>query len=276
MKISVITINYNNLNGLEKTLRSVFEQTYQDFEFIVIDGGSQDGSRELIESYSEKFDYWVSEPDKGIYNAMNKGVARATGEYVIHMNSGDTFYEKFTLEKVVPALALGEDFIYGDAFFFNRFDGEPDSLWIYPKILSFDFFCIGALNHQAVFIKRSLFNKVGGYNESYKLISDWLFTVESFLFHKATYKHLNLTVCNYDQNGYSAHNWDKAVKERDEALRERFSFFYHKHKEDDSGPVLKKKAPVSLKFSIKKFLKVILPYGLVRYRQIRLHQKKNL
>ena len=99
-QLSIITINYNNLAGLQKTFESVFNQTFQDFEYIVIDGGSTDGSKELIEQYHDKIDYWVSEPDSGIYNAMNKGIVRANGEYLQFLNSGDSLLGENILKNV--------------------------------------------------------------------------------------------------------------------------------------------------------------------------------
>ena len=88
MKYSIITVNYNNKEGLRNTIESVIHQTYRDFEFIVIDGGSTDGSAEVLKEYDSQITYWVSEKDKGIYNAMNKGIAKATGDYLNFMNSG--------------------------------------------------------------------------------------------------------------------------------------------------------------------------------------------
>ncbi len=87
LKLSIITINLNNLAGLQKTMQSVFEQTFTDYEYIVIDGGSTDGSKEYIEQHSDKLAYWVSEKDKGIYNAMNKGIIKAGGDYLLFLNS---------------------------------------------------------------------------------------------------------------------------------------------------------------------------------------------
>ena len=95
--ISVITINFNERVGLERTFESVFNQTFQDFEYIVIDGGSNDGSKELIEENTEKISYWISEPDKGIYNAMNKGISVAKGDYLLFLNSGDILYKNDVL-----------------------------------------------------------------------------------------------------------------------------------------------------------------------------------
>ena len=100
MKLSIITVNLNNKDGLQKTIDSVISQTFKDFEWIVIDGGSTDGSKELIEKYSDYISYWVSEPDKGVYNAMNKGIQVAKGEYLNFMNSGDSFICETTLQDV--------------------------------------------------------------------------------------------------------------------------------------------------------------------------------
>ena len=103
-KISIITVNYNDREGLKKTIESVINQTWQDFEFIIIDGGSTDGSREVIEQYKDKIDYWISEPDKGIYNAMNKGIKAASGEFLLFLNSGDRLIDKNITEKVISKL----------------------------------------------------------------------------------------------------------------------------------------------------------------------------
>ena len=92
MKYSIITVNFNNKEGLRKTIESVIHQTFHDFEFIVIDGGSTDGSADVLKEYHTQIDYWVSEPDGGIYQGMNKGIKKATGDYLNFMNSGDCFF----------------------------------------------------------------------------------------------------------------------------------------------------------------------------------------
>ena len=112
MKYSIITVNYNNKEGLRKTIESVIHQTFRDFEFIVIDGGSIDGSVDVLKEYDSQIDFWVSEPDGGIYQGMNKGIKKATGEYLNFMNSGDCFYSSDVLEKVT-GYQYDTDFIVG-------------------------------------------------------------------------------------------------------------------------------------------------------------------
>ena len=113
MKLSIVTINYNNLAGLRKTMESVFSQTCKDFEYIVIDGSSTDGSAEYVRTQADKLTYWVSEPDTGIYNAMNKGVRAATGEYVLMLNSADSLVDEYVIERIIPELD-GTDIVQGN------------------------------------------------------------------------------------------------------------------------------------------------------------------
>ena len=98
-QISIITINYNNASGLEKTIRSVVEQTYNEYEYIIIDGASSDKSKEVIQEYQRYIDFWCSEKDSGIYNAMNKGIQKASGEYLLFLNSGDVLNNSAVLDR---------------------------------------------------------------------------------------------------------------------------------------------------------------------------------
>ena len=100
MKVSIITISYNNLEGLKKTYDSISRQTFCDYEWIVIDGGSVDGTKAVLKEHEHELSFWCSEPDKGVYNAQNKGTEHANGEYCIYMNSGDSFFADDTLEKI--------------------------------------------------------------------------------------------------------------------------------------------------------------------------------
>ena len=135
-KVSIITVNYNNNEGLQKTFDSVFAQTYVDFDYLVIDGGSNDGSRELIESNKDKLAYWLSEKDRGIYDAMNKGIDNAKGEYLLFLNSGDYLYNKDVLREVAES-GLDADIVYGDIIWDT--DGVQSENR-FPDKISFDFF----------------------------------------------------------------------------------------------------------------------------------------
>ena len=107
MKVSVITISYNAVSVIEDTIQSVLNQSYKDIEYIIIDGGSTDGTVDIIKKYQDKINYWVSEPDNGIYDAMNKGIDKATGEWINFMNAGDYFHSNLTLENFIPLIPMG-------------------------------------------------------------------------------------------------------------------------------------------------------------------------
>lgn len=211
-KISVITISYNNKEGLEKTLKSVTSQDYKDFEYIVIDGGSNDGSEELIEIFSDKISYWVSEPDKGIYNAMNKGIEAANGEYLIFINSGDHFHNKQSLSSSFQYLS-GEDIIYGNL---EVVDSENTFIKNYLNKLSLFYFYYESLPHPASFIRRESFKKWGYYDENLKIVSDWKWFLIAICLHNASFKRIDETVSTFYLDGISAN-----VKSQEEISRER-------------------------------------------------------
>lgn len=204
MKYSIITINYNNRDGLERTIKSVINQTYQDFEYIIIDGGSTDGSVDVIKKYADKIDYWVSEPDKGIYNAMNKGILQAHGEYLNFMNSGDCFYNDEVLENLLEILHY--DIILGKAY--------TNQMIISPKApITLNNLCIYGFNHQASFFIKELFID-SLYDENYKLLSDWKFIVEKLIFEQRTNIIVDKFIVNYDLTGISSQNMEIAQKEQ--------------------------------------------------------------
>ena len=213
MKLSIITVNLNNRDGLQKTIDSVVSQTFKDFEWIVIDGGSTDGSKELIEQYAEHFAYWVSEPDKGIYNAMNKGIRVARGEYLQFLNSGDWLWEDNTLQKVFSN-SLEDDIVYGNCV-------EPNGkVSIYPE--SFDTLQLykGSLNHQASFIKATLFQDCF-YDEEYKFASDWKFFLLKIVFENASHRKVDVVV-TCAQPGHS-YDVSLSLSEREDILNKTFS-----------------------------------------------------
>ena len=199
MTISVITVNRNNAAGLRSTIESVITQTETPFEFIIIDGASTDGSAELLKEYAAHITFSVSEPDKGIYNAMNKGIAQAHGDYCIFMNSGDCFCGPDVLKKVA-ASGAEEDLICGDAIILS----EPAAQKIHPEEITFWYLFNGSICHQAAFIRTSLLAQ--GYDESLKIVADRKLFLEALVLGGCSYKHIDVNIVNYDVTGFSAMN----------------------------------------------------------------------
>lgn len=210
MKLSIITVNLNNVDGLKKTAESIISQTFQDFEWIVIDGGSTDGSKELIEQYSDHIAYWCSEKDSGIYNAMNKGVRCAKGEYVQFLNSGDWLTCEDILQRVSEYLH-SFDIVYGDFFSTDNIHTREcsfgDQLFLHD-------FLFGSIGHCASFITRKLLVQ-NPYNESNSIVSDWEFFFSKAL-NNSTFYHIIEFVAYFDESGISSTNLELLSKERNE------------------------------------------------------------
>ena len=211
--LSIITINYNNRVGLQKTIDSVITQSFRDFEWIVIDGGSTDGSKELIEQFSDYISYWVSEPDKGIYNAMNKGVKIAKGDYLQFLNSGDWFYDETSLERCVSH-GFTKDIEYGDLFFVDNHGTRERSN--YPKDLTIRFFYKYSIGHNATFIRRELLQSEL-YDESYRIVSDWAFFLKQAL-NRRSFEYLDEIVTCFGTDGISSNNEEQVKQERQSVI----------------------------------------------------------
>ncbi|MDR3260119.1 MAG: glycosyltransferase [Fusobacteriaceae bacterium] len=225
MKLSIITVNLNNREGLQKTIDSVVSQTFTDYEYIIIDGGSTDGSVDIIKQYEDKITYWVSEQDKGIYNAMNKGIMQAKGEYCLFLNSGDWLYNDNILNDLF-SLDFNEDIIYG-----NEIDIYPDGTLKEVKFnrkISFGFLFINYLPHQASFFKRILFDKVGFYSENYKYNSDQEFYFKAIFKYECSFIHIDIYITYYDRSGISSNkeNHDELMRERDTVVKQIFPLLY--------------------------------------------------
>jgi glycosyltransferase involved in cell wall biosynthesis len=231
IKISIITINYNNVLGLEETIRSVIRQNYENIEYIVIDGGSSDGSAEIINKYNNEIDYWISEQDTGIYNAMNKGINIATGNYILFINSGDMITDDTAIEKAVK-IGLEEDLVSGNLWFVK---GLARREWVPTDVISFQTFLTSTIPHPSTFIKRTLFSTVGLYNERHRIVSDWEFFLLATCKYNCTYKHINLFLTDFNEDGISSNpdNFSIIDREKEIVLQENFSFFledYKKHR----------------------------------------------
>ncbi len=203
MKLSIITINLNNKEGLRKTIESVVSQTFTDYEFIIIDGVSTDGSVELIHEYGDKITCWVSEKDSGIYNAQNKGIKQAKGEYLYFLNSGDALYENTTLQKVFEGEPHAP-FICG-SFYMER-NGELEADTSYKDrdwhLAVYEIFS-GFLCHQAFFIHRSNFEKYGLYDESLRVVADWKLFFQGIAIDQLPVCYIDAFIVVYNMEGFS-------------------------------------------------------------------------
>lgn len=214
-KLSIITINLNNQSGLIKTINSVINQNFTDFEWIVIDGGSTDGSKKLIEQYAQYITYWISEPDKGIYNAMNKGIKIAKGEYCLFLNSGDYLASKYTLKRVFNHNYTA-DIILGNILF-DVFPVERGLGFHCDYITCFDLIK-GSIAHQASFIKKELFDKYGYYDEDLKIAADWKFFLYTIVEKECSVKYINEDIAYYDINGISSKQLSRSKEEKNKVL----------------------------------------------------------
>lgn len=221
-KLSIVTINLNNKVGLLKTISSVIYQTFDSVEFIIIDGGSYDGSVEVIKQFSDRLTYWVSEPDKGIYNAMNKGIDVASGEYLQFLNSGDWLANKTVLSDIFTQIDQNYDLIFGNCLMVNS-DG---TIWVdapVNKNIGFLTFFYGTINHQAAFFNSALFEKYGKYDESIRLAADWEFFFRTFGSFNLKTKYINTNICYYVRDGLSSSNIEKWKEEKSIIIKQRLS-----------------------------------------------------
>lgn len=202
LKITIITVNFNNLKGLQKTIKSVLCQNYTNIEYIIIDGDSTDGSKEFIMGYQDKFYYWCSEKDQGIYDGMNKGIAKATGDYLLFLNSGDYFIKNDSLKKLLKSIN-NEDLIVCRQKFISEQGKKTSSPKLYAYEIDIKFFLSSTFPHQSTLINRKLFDKIGLYDISYKTSADWVFWVKAIIEYKCTIKFLPLFITYMEDGGIS-------------------------------------------------------------------------
>lgn len=207
MRLSIITVTYNNSIGLERTIKSIINQTCRDFEYIIVDGDSTDNSVNIIKEYESHISQWVSEPDSGIYNAMNKAVKMAIGDYCLFLNAGDELYSCTTIEELYK-IDFHEDFVEG-----REYDADIKRLRSRPQepTLAFYLFC-GNNRHQSSLIKRSMLLQYP-YDEKLRIVSDLKFNIESIIIRNCSYKYINVIIANYEGGGIS-----RTVNYKDERI----------------------------------------------------------
>lgn len=220
-KISIITVVYNNKNNFIRTLDNIRNQTYRNIEYVVIDGGSTDGTVKIIEDNNDFIDKWISEKDEGIYDAMNKGIDIATGEYICFMNAGDIFFENNTIEKVFKSYE-NADVYYGDTELLDE-SGKSwgtKQLKKTPEHLKWQDMIDGmVVTHQSLIIKKTLIPK---YDLSFQYCSDIDWTIK--ILKKANFIYnTNLIITSFLMGGYSRKNTIKSLFERFKILSGHFN-----------------------------------------------------
>ena len=226
--ISVITINLNNLNGLKNTVDSVLSQSFQSFEYIVIDGDSIDGSIDYLHSLGSSLNRLISEKDNGIYDAMNKGIQIASGQYLLFLNSGDFFYSGDSLKNIAEVSGQAE-IIYGNMAVADNINTR---IQYYPNRLNVCYFIFDTLPHPSTLIRRELFMKYGKYSTSYSIVSDWAFFLDTIIGDNVTYQYVNTTVSVFNLQGISSQPGSYAIirKEMDHYLSAHYRLYYMYYK----------------------------------------------
>ena len=217
-KYTMITINDNNGKELRRTIESVINQTFRDVEYIIIDGGSTDDSVDIIKQYAEHIDFWISERDRGVYHAMNKGLKRAHGEFVIFMNSGDSFYSPNVIEEIDRQIS-DTDILFGnvcDSASGKVYGGIKAGSEVTFLTLKKEILC-----HQGTFYRRAIFER-HPYDESLKLIADWKVNVQTIVFDNCKVKVVDTIIANYDLTGMSSTQSKLHAEERQKVMSELF------------------------------------------------------
>lgn len=252
-KISVVTVCYNAVDTIEKTILSVINQTYEKVEYIIIDGASKDGTIDIIHKSMGKIHVFVSEPDKGIYDAMNKGIKIATGDYILFMNAGDAFVNNNILEYICKNYNFDKDIIYGSI---NKC--LKDCYYVYRPYPIEEMKWHMILPHQATFVKTA-YHKKHLFDVSFKSSGDYNFFYEAYYKYHASFKEINSVIADYkDDTGMSKDNFKKARIEdlriwgKDKNLMTVFNlylwFLFR-----DSKNILKKLLPVKLKTKLRNY-----------------------
>lgn len=260
-KISIITVCYNEEKEIGKTCESVVSQTFKDYEWIVVDGKSSDGTLGILNAFEDYISILKSEGDDGVYDAMNKGIEIANGEYVLFLNGGDSFFSEDVLEKVFSNDSFKEDVLYGDCCLINS-NGSKKILNFSKKIKK-SYFINGNINHQSAFIRKKVFGKYGNYDKKYRILADfekWLNLISKGV----AFRKIPVVVSNYKAfDGLSSQEKTRELvkQEKEEIIKKYFKpyeIFFYRYAEKLHFIIFSPK-----KF-IRKYLRIVLDS---RFRQ---------
>jgi len=208
--VSIITVVFNGAMTLEKTVRSVADQTFRNFEYIIIDGGSTDGTNDLLIEHTEEIDYWISEADNGIYDALNKGIDLARGDWLYFIGADDRLVDNSILERFFSR-PVDSKMLYGNVYWGEN--GETVAGEFYPERVYTRNIC-----QQAIFYHRKLFQRLGNFDLKYRLVADWVFNMQAFGLKTTRPQYMDCVVAVYSLGGASTNVWDKEFLKNREKL----------------------------------------------------------
>lgn len=226
-KISIVTVCMNEKDTIEDTFLSILNQSYKNIEMVVIDGGSTDGTIDIIKKYQDKIAYFISEPDSGLYNAMNKGIDAAIGDFIYFLNANDAIFDEFTIEKVAECINDNPDarFIFGDTRYLKQ---NGDFFLDFAEYNNQDknpLFIKQNIGHQTIFYDKTLFSEIGKYSEKLKICSDMKFNIECLFVHKVKTVYIPTIIANLRWGGISScpENKNLIERERSAVMKQYFS-----------------------------------------------------
>lgn len=264
--LTVITVNLNNAEGLRKTLESITSQTSDDYRQIIIDGASTDKSIEILQKFSHYNISLISEPDSGIYEAMNKGILKATGDYLLFLNSGDTFFSNDIVARFIAGNHQ-EEIVSGDIVIKKNNNSEDFHIKASPVVISPEFLFNEYLPHSGTFIKRTLFDRAGLYNENNKIVSDWEFFLKALLIHNASYLHIPYCVSVFNTDGVSCkpENAKLIEKEKQNVLQLFFPYFVQEYADLSTYEKYRKHKSVNREFKTIFSIKIVTSISVIAW-----------
>lgn len=194
-RISVVTVCYNAVNTIEKTILSVINQTYDNIEYVIIDGASTDGTINIIKRYENRIAYWISEPDRGIYDAMNKGILKATGDWIHFLNAGDIFHNNEVIKDFIPQIQNNVFIAYGDTQYVFSIASKVHKALPIDRMNQ-----VMPIGHPATFVKSS-YHKKNLFDTSYRSSGDYKFFFDSFYKDHVEFQYIPLIVADFDAEG---------------------------------------------------------------------------
>jgi glycosyltransferase involved in cell wall biosynthesis len=228
-KISVITVCKNSANTIYKCIESVVNQSYSNIEYIIIDGVSSDDTLNVIQNFTDKITKLISEPDNGIFDAMNKGISESAGDYIIFLNADDFFIStnaiKYTVNYILNEAQYRHDIYYGKVFIFNHQSGIGN-IWNAAKTSRFSLYR-ASLPHPATIYKKDAFERCGVFNTTYKIASDYEWYVRALLKYNLQFKRIHLILTQFNKGGISTQKDNSSFikKEKEKVRKTYYSFF---------------------------------------------------